>query len=122
MLYSNIPWRIYYSDDNIVNIYLIIEWYLFGFAAFRFHRHIAHLFLRDLPCMMTSSNGIFSALLAICAGNSQVTGDFPAQRPVTRSFDIIFDLHLIKRLSRELVIEDAIAPIMTSFLSLWRLC
>ena len=30
----------------------------------------------------------FSALLAICAGNSPVTGEFPAQRPVTRSFDI----------------------------------
>ena len=24
----------------------------------------------------------FSALLAICAGNSQVTGEFPSQRPV----------------------------------------
>ena len=29
----------------------------------------------------------FSALLAICAGNSPVTGEFLAQRPVTRSFD-----------------------------------
>ena len=28
----------------------------------------------------------FSALLAICAGNSPVPGEFPAQRPVTRSF------------------------------------
>ena len=28
----------------------------------------------------------FSALLAICAGNSPVTGEFPARRPVTRSF------------------------------------
>ena len=26
----------------------------------------------------------FSALLAICAGNSPVSGEFPAQRPVTR--------------------------------------
>ena len=34
----------------------------------------------------------FSALLAICAGNSPVTGEFPAQRPVTRSFDVLFDL------------------------------
>ena len=32
----------------------------------------------------------FFALLAICAGNSLVTGEFPAQRPVTRSFDIFF--------------------------------
>ena len=38
----------------------------------------------------------FSALLAICAGNSPVTGEFPAQRPVTRSFDVFFDLRLNK--------------------------
>ena len=41
----------------------------------------------------------FSALLAICAENSPVPGDFPAQRPVTRSFDVFFDLRLNKRLS-----------------------
>ena len=41
-----------------------------------------------------------SALLAICAGNSPVSGEFPAQRPVTRTFDVLFDLHLIKLLSR----------------------
>ena len=29
-----------------------------------------------------------SALLAICAGNSPVPGEFPSQRPVTRSFDV----------------------------------
>ena len=28
----------------------------------------------------------FSVLLAICAGNSPVSSEFPAQRPVTRSF------------------------------------
>ena len=43
----------------------------------------------------------FSALLAICAGNSPVTGEFPAQRPVTRSFDVFFHLHLNKRLSKQ---------------------
>ena len=55
--------------------------------------------------IMTSSNGnilrTFSALLAICAGNSLVTGEFPAQRPVTRSFDVLFDLRLNKRLSKQ---------------------
>ena len=35
----------------------------------------------------------FSALLDLCAGNSPVTGEFPAQRPVTRGFDVFFDLH-----------------------------
>ena len=39
----------------------------------------------------------FSSLLAICVGNSLVPGEFPAQRPVTRSFDIFFDLHPNKR-------------------------
>ena len=33
---------------------------------------------------------IFSALLALCAGNSPVTGEFPAQKSVTRSFDGFF--------------------------------
>ena len=36
----------------------------------------------------------FSALLALCAGNSPVSGEFFAQRPVTRSFDVFFDLRL----------------------------
>ena len=43
----------------------------------------------------------FFALLAICAGNSSVPGEFPAQRPVTRSFDVFFDLRLNKRLSKQ---------------------
>ena len=43
----------------------------------------------------------FSVLLAICAGNSPVPGEFPAQRPVTRSFDVFFDLCLNKRLSKQ---------------------
>ena len=40
----------------------------------------------------------FSALLALCAMNSPVTGEFPAQRPVTRSFEVFFDLCLNKRM------------------------
>ena len=43
----------------------------------------------------------FSALLAFSAGNSLVTGEFPAQRPVTRSCDVFFDLRLNKRLSKQ---------------------
>ena len=39
--------------------------------------------------------------LAICAGNSPVPGEFPAQRHVTRSFDVFFDLRLNKRLSKQ---------------------
>ena len=36
----------------------------------------------------------FSALLTLCAGNSPVTGEFPSQKPVTRSFDAFFHLRL----------------------------
>ena len=36
----------------------------------------------------------FSALLDICAGISPGTGESPAQRPVTRGFDVFFDLRL----------------------------
>ena len=43
----------------------------------------------------------FSALMVLCAGNSPVTGEFHAQRPVTRSFDVFFDLRLNKRLSKQ---------------------
>ena len=43
----------------------------------------------------------FSALLAIRVGNSPVLSEFPAQRPVTWSFDVFFDRHLNKRLSKQ---------------------
>ena len=43
----------------------------------------------------------FSALLALCAGNSPVTGEFPSQRPVTWNFDIFFDLRMNKRFSKQ---------------------
>ena len=43
----------------------------------------------------------FSMLLAICAGNSPVPGEFSAQRPVTRSFGVFFDLRFNKRLSKQ---------------------
>ena len=34
-------------------------------------------------------------------GNSPVTGEFPKQRPVSRSFDVFFDLRLNKRLRKQ---------------------
>ena len=43
----------------------------------------------------------FSSLLGICAGNAAVTGEFPAQRLVTRSFDVFYDQRLNKRLSKQ---------------------
>ena len=38
----------------------------------------------------------FSALLSLCALKPSVTGEFPSQRPVTRGFDVFFDLRSSK--------------------------
>ena len=48
---------------------------------------------REFPAhMMTSSNGnIFRVTGPLC-GEFTGPGEFPAQRPVTRSFDVYFDL------------------------------
>ena len=61
----------------------------------------------SLQLLISSHNDViklkiwtFSELLALCAGNSPITGEFPAQRPVTRSFDAFVDLRLNKRLNK----------------------
>ena len=79
----------------------------------------SHHYFRVLFAMVTSSNGnTFSALLALCVGNSPVTGEFPSQRPVTRSFDVFFDLRLNKRLSK----QPRRWRFETPWRSLWRHC
>ena len=60
----------------------------------------------------------FSALLVICVGNSPVTGEFPTQKPVMRSFDVIFDLRVTKRLSK----QSSGWWFETPSRSLWRHC
>ena len=67
---------------------------------------------------MTSSNwNIFRVTGPFCR-NSLVTGEIPAQRPVTRSFNVFFDLRLNTRLSKQTwgcIFE-------TQSRSLWRHC
>ena len=58
-------------------------------------------FKRDPVSMMTSSNGNIFRVTGLCAGNSPVTGEFPAQRAVTRSFDVFFDLRPNNQLSKQ---------------------
>ena len=68
-------------------------------------RELLMSYRHDSPCRGNTwwrhQMETFSALLAICAGNSPVPGEFPTQRPVTRSFDVFFDLRLNKRLSKQ---------------------
>ena len=40
----------------------------------------------------------FSSLPDLCEGNPPITGGFPSQRPLTRSFEVCFYLRLKKRL------------------------
>ena len=65
--------------------------------------HIIHMYTlfsvhKLYVCMMTSSNGnIFRVTGHLCG----VPGEIPAQRPVTRSFDVFFHPRLNKRLSKQ---------------------
>ena len=60
----------------------------------------------------------FSASLALSEGNPPVTGGFPSQRPVMRSFDVFIDVRLNKRLSKQLRCWGFQTPSR----SLWRQC
>ena len=73
----------------------------------RLHLTKMCLFIRlDIPWqlltdMMTSSNeNIFRVTGPLC-GEFTGPGEFPTQRPVTRSFDVFIDLRLNKRLSKQ---------------------
>ena len=57
----------------------------------------------------------FSALLAFCAGNSPVTGEFLSQRPVTQNFDVFFAVpeQTVKQTIMKPVSWDTITLIMT---------
>ena len=68
--------------------------------------------------MMTSSNGnIFRVTGPLCE-KFIGPGEFPTQKPVTRSFDVFFDLRLNKRLSKQLWGWWFETPLC----SLWRHC
>ena len=60
----------------------------------------------------------YSALLTLCEGNPPVTGGFPSQKPVTRSFDVFVDLGLNKRFSKQTIRRWFETP----WRSLWRHC
>ena len=68
---------------------------------------------------MTSSNRNISALVALCEENPPISGRFLSQRPITRSFDVFFDLRRQnKRLSKQLRRQW----FKTSSRSLWSHC
>ena len=81
MMFRRIKFKLY-SSQIFIHFQLEIE-------IVSCHIPMTHLYYHQTAGhMMTSSNGnIFRV--------------FPAQRPVTRSFDVFFDLRLNKRLSKQ---------------------
>ena len=68
--------------------------------------------------MMTSSNGNIFRVTGLLCGEFTGPGEFPTQRPATRSFDVFFDLRLNKRLSK----QPSGWWFETPSWSLWRQC
>ena len=100
--YQNYWWL---ERGNIA--YILVTAYTSAFDA---HWYFTSSGIIHMICICCGGGGfawwhhqmeIFSALLVLCAGNSPVTGEFPSQRPATRSFDVFFDLRLNKRLSTQ---------------------
>ena len=89
-------------DDVIMDLFLQR---CFSFSPSNF----LQLTLQFLMCHVICYNELpwwryqmetFAALLALCEVNPPVTNEFPSQMPVTRNFDVFFDLHLNKRISK----------------------
>ena len=91
----HISWR----STHLLHLYFLFSWW----------RHHGNMFRVTGFCAGNSS---------VTAGNSPVTGEFPSHRPVTRSFDVFFDLRLNKRLSK----QSRRRWFETPSLSLWRHC
>ena len=59
-----------------------------------------HLPYHNISMMMSSNGNIFRVTGPLC-GEFTGPGEFPTQRPVTRGFDVFFDLRLNKPLSKQ---------------------
>ena len=70
-------------------------------SSVRFLLHYDPLRHVNSPTRWRHQLETFSVLLAFCAVNSLVAGEFPAQRPVTRSFGVFIDLGLNQQLSKQ---------------------
>ena len=91
----------YYRFFSLFDEYNLLLLYITSRTCIRWVRLQVHYLHDQTFAWWRHQMETFSALLALYAGNSPVTGDFPSQRPVTRSFHVFFDLHLNKRLSKQ---------------------
>ena len=90
-----------WPGDKPLSEPVMASWLSLGFSELKLYWHADRRWIFCSPTWWCHQMETFSALLAICAGNSPVNGEFPAQRPVKRSFDVFFDLRLNKRSSKQ---------------------
>ena len=83
-----------------------------------YHPKVGFISNFRIPSWRRHQTETFSALLIFCKGNPTVSGGFSSQRPVTWGFDVFFDLHRNKRLSK----QSRRRWFETTIPSLWRHC
>ena len=105
--------RTYYSDvhysdliistmaSQITSVSIVYSTACSGTGHRKYQSSASLAFVREIHTWWRHQMETFSALLAICMGNSPASGEFPTQRPVTRSFGVFFDVWLNKRLRKQ---------------------
>ena len=84
---------VYTYTHAYVHIYVCVRMYVYAYVCARPCLCIDKVVSQRYEWnIMTSSNETYFKLLPLCEGYTPVTGGFPSRRPVTRSFDVLFDL------------------------------
>ena len=83
--------RIFVNEMFCILIRISLKWSVFVMVQLTILQH----------CMMTSSNENIFRVTGHLRGEFTGPVEFPAQRPVTRSFDVFSDLRLNKQLSKQ---------------------
>ena len=98
-------WLIKFIKSKLIyNSTRFVEWHIInslapGICGNNFERIICKLIIH-VPWWRHRME-TFTALLALCAGNSLPTGIFPSPKPVTRNFSVLFDVRPNKRLCKQ---------------------
>ena len=99
--FSKFCHRIYEQEYIWINQYPLIHSRGHRYACDQTVFIAPYVWEGKLLSMMTSSNGSIFRVTGHLCGKFTGPGEFPAQRPVTRNFDVFFDLRLIKQLSKQ---------------------
>ena len=90
-----------YKQNNVLVLLVMCQGTPSRWLKYLNCKRIVRLSFRSIDSWWRHQMKTVSALLTICAGNSPASGEFPTQRPVTRSFDVFCHLRPNKRLSKQ---------------------